>query len=91
MGADIVIAIDLMACGASFRVRPRTAIGMMFQSAMALLRSASRNQNYHADVIIEPQIAHIRPDEIGKRLELLELGEQAARDKIDKIKELVRG
>jgi len=89
MGADVVIAVDLMACGATFRARPRTLVGMIFQSAMALLRAASRNQNYHADIIIEPQIAHLRPDEISKRDEFIELGKAAAREKIDEIKKLV--
>ena len=36
LGADIVIAVDLMACGATFRTNPRSAIGMLFQSAMML-------------------------------------------------------
>jgi NTE family protein len=85
MGADVVIGVDLIACGASFRSSPRTALGVLFQSAMMLLRAASRNQQYRGDIVIEPQIAHIRPDEISKREELIELGEQAARDSIDEI------
>ena len=90
MGADIVIAVDLMACGATFRARPRTALGMMLQSTMALLRAASRNQEYRADIIIEPQIAHLRPDEIKKRAEFITLGEAAAIEKIDAIKGLIQ-
>lgn len=89
MGADIVIAIDLISCGATFRNRPRTALGMMFQSSMALLRSASRNQHYHADIVIEPAIAHLRPDEITKREEFIALGRAAAEEKIDEIKSLI--
>src|ERR1035437_4296858 len=89
MGAEIVIAVDLIACGATFRVRPRTALGMMFQAALALIRAASRNQHYHADIVIEPQIAHLRPDEIKKRAEFIRLGEEAAKLQIDAIKELV--
>ncbi len=86
---DIVIAVDIMACGATFRGRPRTLLGMLFQSAMILLRSASRNQHYAADVVIEPQIAHIRPDQMGKRDELFELGRKAGEEKIAAIKELL--
>lgn len=89
MGADILIAVDLLACGATFRTRPRTAFGMLFQSAMTLLRAASRNQHYHADVVIAPQIAHLRPDEIKKRDEFIALGEAAAREKLDEIKALI--
>lgn len=90
MGADIVIAIDLLACGTTFRGSPRTALGMLFQSAMMLLRAASKNQHYHADIVIEPQIAHLRPDEIRKREEFMELGEDAAREKLEAIKSLLR-
>lgn len=89
MGADIIIAVDLLACGATFRTRPRTAIGVLFQSAMSLLRAASRNQQYHADIVIEPQIAHLRPDEISKRDEFISLGEAATLEAIDRIKTLI--
>jgi NTE family protein len=63
---------------------------MFFQSAMMMLRTASKNQHYRADIVIEPRIAHIRPDEIAKREELMELGEQAALEKIDEIKRLLQ-
>jgi NTE family protein len=89
MGAEIVIAIDLMSSGATFHGVPRTLFGTLFQSAMTLLRAASKSQHYHADVIIDPQIAHIRPDEIRRRDELIELGEAAAIEQIDEIKRLI--
>jgi NTE family protein len=89
MGADIVIAVDLMACGVTFRTRPRTAIGMMFQSAMMLLRAASRNQHYKADITIVPAIAHLRPDQLYKRDEFIALGEAAAREQIDRIRSFI--
>lgn len=90
MGADLIIAVDLMACGATFRTRPRTAFGMMFQSAMMLLRAASRNQHYQADIVIIPAIAHLRPDQINKRDEFISLGVGAALEKIDEIKSLIQ-
>lgn len=86
LGAEIVIAVDLLTCGSTFWGRPSTLLGTFFQSAMMLIRTASKNQHYRADVVIEPAIAHIRPDEIAKRDELIELGEQAALKKIDDIK-----
>ena len=89
MGADIVIAVDLMACGSTFRSVPRTLLGTFMLSAMTLLRTASRHQHYRADIVIEPQIAHLRPDEIRKREELIDLGEQAALEKLDEIKSLL--
>lgn len=89
MGADIVIAVDLMACGAAFRGMPSTLIGAFFQSAMMMLRTASKNQHYRADIVIEPQLAHLRPDEIRKMDEFVRLGEQAALEKIDDIRNLL--
>jgi NTE family protein len=90
MGAEVVIAVDLLACGATFRSKPRTAFGMTFQSAMSLLRAASRNQHYQADIVIAPQIAHLRPDEIKKREEFIFLGDLAAREQIDEILTLLQ-
>ena len=89
LGADIVIAVDLLTCGSTYWGRPSTLLGMIFQSAMMMLRTASRNQHYRADVVIEPKIAHIRPDELAKRDELIELGEKAALEKIDEIRSLL--
>jgi len=88
MGADIVIGVDLIASGAKFSP-PRTVLGMMFQSAMLLLRSVSRFQHYDADVIIIPQIAHLRPDQINKRREFIALGEAAAMEKLDLIRSMI--
>jgi len=90
MGADVVIAVDLLTSGSTNWGRPSTLVGMFFQSAMMMLRTASRNQHYRADIVIEPQISHIRPDEIAKRDELIELGEQAALEKIEAIKSLLQ-
>lgn len=86
LGADLVIAVDVLTCGSTYWGKPSTLLGMFFQSAMMMLRTASRNQHYHADIVIEPQIAHIRPDELGKRDELIALGEKAALEKLDEIK-----
>lgn len=89
MGADIVIAVDLLASGANFRKAPRTILGMLFQSAMTMLRTVSKHQHYHADLVIVPQIGHLRPDEISKRDEFIRLGEEAARENINAIFDLV--
>ena len=89
LGADIVIAVDVNACGASYWGTPSTFLGVFFQSAMLLLRTAGKSQHYRADVVIVPQIAHLRPDEIGKMSEFVKAGEEAAREKIDEIKAVI--
>jgi NTE family protein len=89
MGAEIVIAVDVNACGATYWSAPTTFLGVIFQSTMLLLRTAGKGQHYRADVVIVPQIAHLRPDEIGKMEEFIRLGEEAALEQIDAIKKLV--
>ena len=86
LGADVVIAVDVVSCGSTFWGTPSTLVGTFFQSAMHMIRSASKNHHYRADIVIEPQIAHIRPDALAKRDELIELGERAALEKIEAIK-----
>ena len=89
MGADIVIAVDLLACGATFRKKPRTAFGMTFQAAMTLIAAASRNQAHQADICIEPKVAHLRPDEISKCKEFIDLGESCTQGRIEEIIALI--
>jgi NTE family protein len=89
MGADVVIGVDLLACGASFHSRPRTSVGILFQSTMTLLRTASDSQATRPDVAIEPKIAHLRPDQIAKRDEFVRLGEEAAANMLDRIRAII--
>ena len=89
LGAEIIIAVDVISSGASYWGTPSTLLGVFFQSAMMLLRNASKNQHYRADIVIIPQIAHLRPDAIGKIDEFIKAGEEAALEKIDEIKALI--
>ena len=91
LGAEIVIAVDLISSGAGFRRYPSTAVGMLFLSAMVMLRSACENQQNKADVMIVPPIAHVRPDKLNQREDCLRLGEEAARARIDEIKQIING
>jgi hypothetical protein len=54
-----------------------------------MLRTVSKHQHYHADIVIIPQIAHLRPDEISKRDEFIKLGEESALEKIAEIKMMI--
>src|SRR5262249_17473183 len=89
MGADVVIAVDLLSSGVPFRRVPRTAIGILFISPMNLIRAAVNNQEYEADLVITPQIGHIRPDRLNQRDECFALGEAAARAQINEIRRIV--
>lgn len=89
LGAEIIIAVDVLASGATYWGSPSTLLGIFFQSAMMLLRTASKHHHYRADVVIIPEIAHLRPDEIGKMDEFVKAGEKAALEKVDEIKALI--
>lgn len=89
LGAEIIIAVDVLACGTTYWGSPSTLLGIFFQSAMMLLRAASKAHHYRADVVIIPNISHLRPDEIGKMDEFIKAGEEAALAKIDEIKKLI--
>ena len=56
-----------------------------------LIRTAAENQHLRADHVIIPDVAHLRPDEIGKMEEFVELGETAALASLEKIEELIYG
>jgi NTE family protein len=89
LGAEIVIAVDVNACGSSYWGTPSTFLGIFLQSAMILLRTAGRSQHYHADIVITPQVSHLRPDEMGKMNEFIKAGEIAAQEKIEEIKKIL--
>lgn len=89
MGADVVIAIDLLACGATYPSAPKSGFGILVRSALTVIRTASKNQKRPADIVIEPRIAHLRPDQIAKCDEFIKLGEAAALEKIDEIERLL--
>lgn len=89
MGADVVIAVDLLSCGNTYSSVPRTGLGIMIRSAMTQIRMGSSDQRGRSDIIIEPAIAHIRPDQIKRGEELIELGEKAVLDRIDEIMQTI--
>ena len=89
LGAEVIVAVDVLASGSSYWGTPNTLLGIFFQSAMMLLRTASKAHHYRADVVIIPQLAHLRPDEISKMDEFIKAGEEAALEKIEEIKSLI--
>jgi len=88
MGADIVIAVDVLTCGERFESSARNGLSIGIRSVLALIRATSLHQHERAELVIVPPIAHLRPDQIGKRDEFIALGEQAALASIDAIKSL---
>jgi len=89
LGADLVIGVEVNFDNARFKDAPQTALGVFFQSAMLLLKTAANHQLNNADVVIRPAVSHLRIDEFGKAREFVAAGEKAALTAIDDIKALI--
>jgi NTE family protein len=89
LGADIVIAVDVGADGAKFMEAPRTALGVLTQTFVAVERIVSNQESANADLIIVPKVGHIRWDETRRADELLKAGYDAAVASIDDLKKLI--
>ena len=89
LGADIVIAVDVGADGARFMESPRTALGVLTQTFVAVERIVSNQERAGADLVIAPKVGHIRWDETRRADELLKAGYDTALESIDRIKELI--
>lgn len=89
LGADIVIAVDVNAEGATFVGPPNSVIGVLFQSMLVFQKTASRYQLDSADLVITPKVGHIRWDEIRRADELIMAGYEAGRVSIPCIKALI--
>jgi NTE family protein len=89
LGADLVLAIDVNAEGAKFLGSSQSAIGVLLQSFLVVQRMATAQQLRAADIVIAPQVGHIRWDEMTRADELMAAGEQAALAALEQIKALL--
>jgi NTE family protein len=89
LGADLVIAVDVNAAGATFLGPTSSVIGVLLQSMLVVQKTASRYQLASADLVITPQVGHIRWDEMGRAEELMDAGYAAAMETMPQIFELL--
>jgi NTE family protein len=89
LGADIVIAVDVNSAGATFIGPTTSVIGVLFQSMMVVQKTASSHQREMSDVVIDPQVGHVRWDEMGRADELITAGYEAALKSIPEIREVI--
>jgi len=82
LGADIVIAVDVNAAGATFIGPSSSVIGVLLQSMLVVQKTASRYQLELSDLVIAPQVGHIRWDEMGRADELIAAGYEAGLESI---------
>ena len=89
LGADIVIAVDVNAAGATFIGPTSSIIGVVLQSMLVVQKTASHYQIAAADHVITPQVGHIRWDEMGRADEMMDAGYAAANENISQILDLI--
>ena len=89
MGADIVIAVDVNAEGATFIGPTHSIISVLLQSMLVVQRTAGLAQLEQADCVIMPRVGHIRWDEISRGEEFMAAGYEAAIETMPKIHELI--
>lgn len=85
LGADLVIAVDVNAAGATFLGPTSSVIGVVLQSMLVVQKTASRYQLASSDLVITPQVGHIRWDEMGRAEELMEAGYAAGVESVPEI------
>lgn len=86
LGADLVIAVDVNAEGATFLGPSLSIISVLLQSMLLVQRTASFYQLEAADLVIKPRVGHIRWDEISRAEELMAAGYDAAVTSMPEIK-----
>jgi NTE family protein len=89
LGAELVIAVDVNAEGATFFGSANSVIGVLLQSMLVVQRTASRHQLSSSDLVIKPRVGHIRWDEMGRVEELISAGYEAGKTSVPEILSLM--
>jgi NTE family protein len=89
LGADIVIAVDVNAEGATFIGPASSVIGVVLQSMLVVQKTASHYQLSLADFVVRPKVGHIRWDEMGRAEELIAAGYAAGLESAPEILALI--
>jgi len=90
LGADIVIAVDVNADGIRFFDDPKTVLGVLAYTFIAVEHIVSDQERASADFEITPKIGHIRWDQTRRTKELIQGGYEAGLESIEKIKKLIK-
>ncbi|MGE0127297.1 MAG: patatin-like phospholipase family protein [Blastocatellales bacterium] len=86
MGADVVIAVDVNS--QHLPIAPPTHLFTVMSQALSVMgRSAVQYIYEDADIVVRPQIEHVRPDDLSKAAEMIAAGEEATRRVVHKIKQ----
>ncbi len=89
LGADLVIAVDVNAEGATFLGPSLSIISVVLQSMLLVQRTAALYQLEAADLVIKPRVGHIRWDEMTRAEEFISAGYDATIESMSEIKALI--
>ena len=89
LGVDVVVGVDVNFDGIRFFDRPRTALGVLAHTFIAVERIVSNQERDLADLVIAPKVGHIRWDQTQRSKELIECGYQAGLESIDAIRSAI--
>jgi len=89
LDVDLVIASDVNFAGARFLEDPKTAMGVLMHTFVAVERIVANQDRDGADIVITPNVGHIRWDQTRRAEELLQAGYDAAMESMERIKSLV--
>jgi NTE family protein len=83
MGADYIIAVNVM--NAVDGKKPRNIGEVIYRSIMILQAGANSDFLRQADLLVQPDLSGFSPQDISKKEEIAEAGEQAMRNLLAKI------
>ena len=89
LGADLVIAVDVNAEGATFLGPSLSIVSIVLQSMMHVQRTVSLHELKNADVVIRPRVGHVRWDEMRRAAELLTAGYEAGVESVSEIQRVI--
>ncbi len=87
MGADYVVAVDLLPLPTTPAAWPKSILEMWSLSAYTIMRRARAWEGQTADVLIQPDIGHTSFIDFGQVDALMEKGREAALAQVARIKE----
>lgn len=89
MGADIVIAVDVGFSGEPGRINH--IFDVILQSIDVMSRQISTDKIIAADILIEPDVSHIKPSRFDMVEECVAKGYEATMEKMEEIKRIIEG
>ena len=89
LGADIVIAVDVNADGIRFFDYPKTALGVLAYTFIAVEHIVSNQERPTADLQITPKVGHVRWDQTWRTKELIQAGYEAGLEAIARIRQII--